>query len=91
MSMKRDLVISPEPIDEGALVPGRTASGGMGAAVYFAGIVRGSEGGEAIQAIDYEAFETMARHQFELIFREVESRWPVESIRPRPVLPSATG
>jgi molybdopterin synthase catalytic subunit len=23
----------------------------------------------------------MARHQFELIFRQVEQRWPVESIR----------
>jgi molybdopterin synthase catalytic subunit len=53
----------------------------MGAAVYFAGVVRGSEEGAAIRAIDYEAFEKMARHQFELIFQEVEKRWPVESVR----------
>jgi molybdopterin synthase catalytic subunit len=79
--MKRDLVISPEPIDEGALVAKRKASDGMGAAVYFAGIVRGSENGAPIRAIDYEAFERMARHQFELIFQEIERRWPIESVR----------
>ena len=79
--MNRTLVISSEPIDEAALAAGRQATAGMGAAVYFAGIVRGSEGGSPIRAIDYEAFESMARHQFELIFQEVESRWPIESIR----------
>jgi molybdopterin synthase catalytic subunit len=79
--MRRDLVISSAAIDEAALVAGRKASQGMGAAVYFAGIVRGSEAGAAIRAIDYEAFEKMARHQFELIFQEVEKRWPIESVR----------
>src|SRR6185503_4276075 len=38
--MKRDLVISPSPIEEGTLVAMRKASDGMGAAVYFAGIVQ---------------------------------------------------
>ncbi len=79
--MKRELTISRAPIDEAALVAGRALSGGMGAAVYFAGVVRGSEEGAAIRAIDYEAFDKMARHQFELIFQEVEKRWPVESVR----------
>ena len=79
--MKRELTISSAPIDEAALVAGRALSGGMGAAVYFAGVVRGSEEGAAIRAIDYEAFEKMVRHQFELIFQEVEKRWPVESVR----------
>ena len=53
----------------------------MGAAVYFAGIVRESEDGSPIKAIDYEAFEKMARHQFGLIFQEIEKRWPIESVR----------
>ena len=79
--MKRELTISTAPIDEAALAAGRALSGGMGAAVYFAGVVRGSEEGAAIRAIDYEAFEKMACHQFELIFQEVEKRWPVESVR----------
>jgi molybdopterin synthase catalytic subunit len=79
--MQRLLVISPDPIDEARLTAARRASDGMGAAVYFAGIVRGHEAGAAIRAIDYEAFEPMARHQFELLFQQIEKRWPIESIR----------
>lgn len=56
-------------------------SHGMGAAVYFSGVVRGSEDAEAIQAIDYEAIEPMVRRQFDLILAELEKRWPIESVR----------
>lgn len=79
--MKRDLIITTDPIDEPKLVSARVMSAGMGAAIYFAGVVRATEGAETIRAIDYEAFEAMARHQFEKIFDEVEKRWPVESVR----------
>jgi molybdopterin synthase catalytic subunit len=79
--MKRELTISTEPIDEAKLIAGRTMSHGMGAAIYFAGVVRAAEGKEIIKAIDYEAFEVMARHQFGKIFDEVEKRWPIESVR----------
>src|SRR6266850_6158186 len=79
--MKRTLILTPNPIDEAALVSQRTMSRGTGAAVYFAGVVRGSEEQQPITALDYEAFEPMARHQFELIFQEVEKRWPIESVR----------
>ena len=78
--MRRQLTITKDPIDEVALVARRTTSTGMGAAVYFAGIVRAQEGGQLIRAIEYEAFEKMVRHQFELIFAEMEKRWPVESV-----------
>ena len=56
-------------------------SDGIGAVVTFHGVVRGMEDGESIRAIDYEANEEMARHQFELIFADIEKQWPVESIR----------
>src|SRR5262245_60148287 len=79
--MKRELVISEASIDEAALAGGRKMSPGMGAAVYFAGVVRGREEGAPIEAIDYEAFDKMARHQFGLIFDELERRWPIESVR----------
>ncbi len=79
--MKRELTITTEPIDEAGLLARRAMSPGMGAAVYFAGVVRGTENGAPISAIDYEAFQKMARHQFELIFRELQRRWPVESVR----------
>src|SRR5204862_849265 len=53
----------------------------MGAAVYFSGIVRGTEENQTISAIEYEAFEKMVRHQFALIFDQIEQRWPIESVR----------
>lgn len=52
-----------------------------GAAVYFLGVVRGTEDGKMIEAIDYEAFEKMVEHQFSLLFDEIEKRWPIESVR----------
>lgn len=79
--MKREVTITTEPIDEAGLLARRAMSPGMGAAVYFAGVVRGTEDGVPISAIDYEAFQKMAQHQFELIFRELQRRWPVESVR----------
>ncbi len=54
--MKRQLTITPEPIDEAALLRQRTMSDGMGAAVYFLGVVRGREEDKKISAIEYEAF-----------------------------------
>ena len=74
MRMKRSVILTAEPIDEPALVKGREMSAGMGAAVYFSGVVRGSEGEKAIRAIEYEAFERMVLHQFDLIFAGIERR-----------------
>ena len=79
--MKRSLLITTKPIDEAALIAGRQMSSGMGAAVYFAGVVRDSEAQTSISAIDYEAFQKMAEHQFGKIFDEIAKRWPVESVR----------
>ena len=78
--MKRQLKITNEPIDEAALFAKREMSSGMGAVIYFLGVVRESEGAGKISAIDYEAFQKMAEHQFHLIFDEMEKRWPVESV-----------
>lgn len=79
--MTRSLTLSAAPINEAELVAARTMSSGMGAAVYFSGVVRGSEAGAAIQAIDYEAFGSMAEHQFHLLFDEMAKHWPIESVR----------
>ena len=79
--MTRHLTITAEPINEARLLAERTLSAGMGAVVYFLGVVRGSEDGSAITAIEYEAFQKMAEHQFNLLFDEIEKRWPVESVR----------
>lgn len=79
--MKRQLLLSKEPIDEAALIAQRAMSAGMGAAVYFSGVVRANEENRTIAALEYEAFPPMVDHQFELIFREMEKRWPIESVR----------
>ena len=79
--MKRELVITSDPIVEADLVSRRVMSAQMGAAVYFSGVVRGIEGERAITAIEYEAFDKMAHHQFGLLFDQIEARWPIESIR----------
>ncbi len=79
--MKRELNITSDPIDEAALVARRRMAAGMGAAVYFTGVVRGDEEGQGISAIEYTAFQRMAEHQFNLLFDEIEKRWPVESVR----------
>jgi molybdopterin synthase catalytic subunit len=79
--MRRQLEITAGPIDEHALVARREMSESMGAVVYFLGVVRGTEQSAAIHAIEYEAFQRMAEHQFHLLFDEIEKRWPVESVR----------
>ena len=75
--MKRGLTLTHEPIAESLPL----MSNGMGAVVTFHGIVRGKEDGASITAIDYEANEEMALHQFGLIFDVVEKTWPVERVR----------
>jgi molybdopterin synthase catalytic subunit len=77
----RQLIITTEPINEGALISQRRVSAGMGAVINFLGVVRGSEDGKTISAIEYEAFEKMVIRQFNLLFDEMAKRWPVESVR----------
>jgi molybdopterin synthase catalytic subunit len=79
--VKRELTLTPEPIDEAALLARRRLSPDMGAVVCFLGVVRGLEEAKPISAIDYESFDAMARHQFDLLFDQMEKRWPIESVR----------
>ena len=74
--MQRELTLTTDSIVEFA----PQMSDSMGAVVTFHGVVRGTEDGEAITAINYKAHEEMARHQFSLIFDAIEERWPVESV-----------
>ena len=79
--MKRQLTITTVPIDEAELVSQRQMSRGMGAVVYFVGAVRDVEEGRNINAIEYEAFQQMVERQFDLIFQQMEKRWPIEAVR----------
>ena len=79
--MKRQLTITTQPIDEAALLREREASDAMGAVIYFLGVVRGIEGEKKISAIEYEAFQKMVEHQFNILFDAMEKQWPIESVR----------
>ena len=79
--MTVDLKITTDEIDEIALARERKISTNVGAVITFQGIVRDAEGEQKISGIDYEAFEAMARRQFEHIVAEAAARWPIEAIR----------
>jgi molybdopterin synthase catalytic subunit len=79
--MRRQITITTDAIQEPALLSDRKMSDGMGAVVYFLGVVRAQEDGDTIKAIEYEAFQRMAEHQFEQILSLLEKRWPIESVR----------
>ena len=79
-SMKRQLTISADVIDEAKLSRSSPLAENTGAVVRFLGVVRGTEDAQPIRAIDYQAFQRMAEHQFGLLFGELEKRWPIHSI-----------
>ena len=57
-----------------------SAATGCGAVVEFAGVVRGEEDGAAIAALDYEAYEVMARSEIARILRKLAAEFPCESV-----------
>ena len=79
--MKTQLSITSEAIDEHFLITDRETSVSAGAVIVFQGIVRSMEDEVPINAIDYESFNEMACHQFELIFEDIDRQWPIESVR----------
>ncbi|MSR66276.1 MAG: molybdenum cofactor biosynthesis protein MoaE [Pedosphaera sp.] len=80
--MHRLVTLTRDPIFDSAYISQRSMTPAMGAAMSFSGIVRGKENGETISAIDYEANEPMALHQFDLLFDLIEQRWPmIETVR----------
>ncbi len=79
--MKSDLLITTNPIEQAKLASSAPLLPSMGAVIHFQGVVRNAEANGAILGLEYEAFAKMAQHQFELIFHELEERWPIHSVR----------
>ena len=79
--MHTELHFTHEPLVPPGDSAGMPDPSTCGAVITFLGIVRGQEGGAPIAGLEYTAFETMARHQFDLLFAEIGRRWPVASIR----------
>jgi molybdopterin synthase catalytic subunit len=75
--MDCEVLFTSEPIR----APERArASREVGAVAEFHGIVRESEGEGKIAGLSYEAYEPMARREFERIFAELSARHPVQSV-----------
>ena len=74
VEMTRDALVAA------AMVP---AAEGCGAVVEFAGVVRGEEDGAMIAALDYEAYEAMARSEITRLLRELAADYPCESVAVR--------
>ncbi len=66
------LLITDAPLDAAA-IEGLVSSRERGAVVTFSGVVRDREQGAAIQAIIYEAYESMAYKELAKIIEGVES------------------
>lgn len=56
------------------------AGPGSGATLEFRGIVRGEEGGKPIQALCYEAYESMARSEMVRLLTEIGREHPCERV-----------
>jgi molybdopterin synthase catalytic subunit len=75
--MECEVLFTPDPI-----VAPETArvSREVGAVVEFHGIVRESEADGKIAGLSYEAYEPMARREFDRIFAELSVKQPVQAV-----------
>lgn len=78
--MDIEVCLTSEPIPERAEF-GRSRLEGAGSLVEFRGIVRGEEEGEAIQALNYEAYESMAVNVIREILSELSAEYPCRVVR----------
>jgi molybdopterin synthase catalytic subunit len=75
-----ELLFTDEPIDRAEAELGKFG-GEVGGVVTFWGIVRSTEDGKAIRALEYTAYREMAEHQFRKLLAETHRKWPVRRIR----------
>lgn len=74
MEIAVDLVT--DPIEAPVLAAGK----GSGATLEFRGIVRGEEDGKPIEALRYEAYESMARSEMVRLLTEIGRAHPCERV-----------
>ena len=69
-----EIFLAPDPIDE-ARFRADLGHEEHGAVVCFSGVVRRTEGEQALRAIDYEAYASMAQARLVELLEEAEGRW----------------
>lgn len=75
-----EVVLTDNPIDRAEAELG-SFGGDVGGVVTFWGIVRGTEEGKPIRALEYTAYREMAEHQFRKLLAETHGKWPLQQIR----------
>ena len=75
--MESEVIFVSEPISVPAKTP---ASREVGAVVEFHGIVRETEDEGMVAGLSYEAYEPMARREFERIIAELSALHPVQAV-----------
>lgn len=78
--MKIAIEITREPLQERGVATEESATG---AVVEFAGVVRGEEEGAPIAALQYEAYESMARSEMERLAGELSLEYPCQRMEVR--------
>lgn len=76
--MQQHITITREPL--AASAPSFPCGSDSGAWLDFYGVVRGHEGERAIEALDYEAYEPMARREIEHIMNDLAVKYRVQEV-----------
>src|SRR5262245_32781489 len=66
-----EILITTDPLP----TPAKNWDGSAGATLDFWGVVRGSEDGQEIRGIEYEAHQPMAQHQMELLVEAARQKF----------------
>ncbi len=75
--MESEVIFVAKPI---SVPENMNASREVGAVVEFHGIVREIEGDERIAGLSYEAYEPMARREFDRIFADLSALYPIHTV-----------
>jgi len=77
--MEIEFHLTHEPIAE--KIPPPASLGATGAWLEFRGVVRGEENGQAISALEYEAYPEMAAREIRRLLQEISTRHPCHTTK----------
>jgi molybdopterin synthase catalytic subunit len=80
--MEIEIQITSQPVDAQKKMP-EEFSGSAGAFAEFSGIVRASESGQKIAALEYEAYSPMAENEMRRILETLAEKFPCLAARVR--------
>ncbi len=79
--MEIEFQLTSEPIAENVPQPEFSPSAKTGAWLEFRGVVRGEENGQAISALEYEAYPEMAGREIRRLLADISTRHPCLAVK----------